>query len=151
MSTANMTPAGTAATTAKNTGFSGWALPISLFSIPLGLAGLGGAWAAADQLLGASDVPAGLGYAASTIVWAVFTVVYIVGTICQESGSFQVDLLHPLLGPLTADIPVIALLLIAHYATRLGGSARWLCYAAVVALAINAAHLVAHWLTAPLD
>jgi tellurite resistance protein len=151
MSMTNLTSAGTAATTAKNTGFSGWALPISLFSIPLGLAGLGGAWAAAAQLLGASDVPAGLAYAASAIVWAVFTVIYVVGTIRQESGGFDLDLRHPLLGPLTAYIPVIALLLIAHYAARLGGSAQWLCYAAVAALAINAAQLLAHWLTAPLD
>jgi len=136
---------------ARRSGFEGWALPISLFSIPLGLAGLGGAWAAAAQLLDASAVPADLAYAAATVVWVGFTVAYVVGTIRNESGSFHLDLRHPLTGPLTAYIPVIALLLIAHYATELGGSARWLCYAAVAALAINAAALVAHWLKAPLD
>jgi tellurite resistance protein len=138
MSSTNRTSVGTAATAAKNTGFSGWAPPISLFSIPLGLAGLGSGWTAAAQLLGASDVPGDIAYAASAIVWAVFTLIYVVSTIRQESGSFHVDLRHPLAGPLTAYIPMIALLLVAHYATSLGDAARWLCYAAVAALATNA-------------
>lgn len=37
-----------------------WSLPITVFSVPLGLAGLGGSWVAASQLLGASEVPAGV-------------------------------------------------------------------------------------------
>ncbi|GAA3483088.1 hypothetical protein GCM10018966_076200 [Streptomyces yanii] len=39
------------------------ALPLNHFGILLGLAGLGGAWSAAQQYLGASDVPAGILYA----------------------------------------------------------------------------------------
>ena len=46
---------------------------------------------------------------------------------------------------------MIAILLVAHYAPDLGGAARWLIYAAVAALAINAAALMAHWLNAPLE
>ena len=67
-----------------------------------------------------------------------------------RAGS-HVDLRHPLFGPLTTYIPVIAVLLVAHYAPSLGEAAQWLTYAAVAALAINAAALVAHWLSAPLD
>ncbi|WP_186763218.1 SLAC1 family transporter [Lentzea tibetensis] len=145
-----MTLTATAAPTASTTS-SSWALPISLFSIPLGLAGLGGAWTAAAQLLGATAAPAGLAYAAATVVWAAFTVAYVVGTIRHKTGSFHLDLRHPLLGPLTAYIPVIAILLVAYYAPDLGGAARWLVYAAVAALVINAAALVAHWLKAPLE
>ena len=132
-------------------GSSPLALPISLFSIPLGLAGLGAAWAAAEQLLGASGVPATVAYAAATTVWVVFTLVYVAGTVRADSGSFRVDLRHPLLGPLTAYIPVIAILLTAHYAEPLGPTAVWLTYTAIAALTINAAALFAHWLTAPLD
>ena len=114
MNSANTTGAAPAATTTTGLGFSGWVLPIALFSIPLGLAGLGGAWAAASQLLGAPDVPAELAYAASSVVWAAFTVFYAVGTIRHDSGRFRVDLRHPLFGPLTAYLPLISILLVAH-------------------------------------
>ncbi|MFG1817655.1 hypothetical protein ACGFIF_28120 [Kribbella sp. NPDC049174] len=140
-----------AAPTVEKAGSSGLALPIALFSIPLGLAGLGGAWVAAAELLGASAAPAELAYAASAVVWAAFTGIYVVGAIRRDSGRFKVDLRHPLFGPLTAYIPVIAILLVAHYAPSLGQAARWLMYGAVAALAINAAALVAHWLSAPLE
>ena len=141
----------TAALRARWTSTPTLALPISLFSIPLGLAGLGGAWTAAEDLLGASDIPATAAYALATAVWIAFTLAYVVGTVTGESGTFRMDLRHPLLGPLTAYIPVIAILLIAHYATALGVAALWLMCAAVVALTINAAALVAHWLSAPLE
>ncbi|TDD29326.1 TDT family transporter [Kribbella turkmenica] len=131
--------------------FSGSVLPIALFSIPLGLAGLGGAWEAAGRHLGAPAAPADLAYAASAVVWATFTGMYVVGAIRNDSGGFKVDLRHPLFGPLTAYVPVIAILLIARYATGLGQAAQWLTYVAVAALAINAAALVAHWLSAPLE
>jgi tellurite resistance protein len=75
MSAATTMSVGTAATLTKRPGFRGWTIPISLFSIPLGLAGLGRAWAAATRVLGASDVPACIAYAASTFVWAGFTVI----------------------------------------------------------------------------
>jgi tellurite resistance protein len=128
-----------------------WVLPISIFSIPLGLAGLGGAWMAAAELLGMSTGPADASYAAATILWVAFTDIYVVSTIRHHSGSFRVDLRHPLTGPLTAYIPVIAILLVAYYARDLGGTASWLCYLAVAALTVNAAALVAHWLSAPLE
>jgi tellurite resistance protein len=127
-----------------------WALPISLFSIPLGLAGLGGAWTAAAQLLGAPAWPASVAFGASTLVFAAFTFSYLAGTFRPGAG-FHIDLRHPLLGPLTAYLPVIAILLIAHYATDLGRAAPWLIWIAVASLALNAAALFAHWLKHPLD
>lgn len=136
---------------AATAGVGGRVLPIALFSIPLGLAGLGGAWVAASKFLGASDVPADLAYAASTVVWAVFTGTYVLGVVRHDMTRFHVDLRHPLFGPLTAYIPVIAILLIAHYASFLGAAAVWLVLVSVAALAINAGALVAHWLNAPLD
>jgi tellurite resistance protein len=120
-------------------------VPISHFSIPLGLAGLGGAWSAAAQLLGASAVPAELAYAAALVLWTAFIFAYVVSTVRNESDSFHLDLRHPLTDPLTAYIPVIAILLITHYAAELGAPARWLCYAAVAALAINAAAVASFW------
>ena len=151
MSTTRITPAAPATTVPQSAAPARRAMPVALFSIPLGLAGLGGAWSAASQLLGASEVPADVAYAAATVVYVVFTAVYVVGTLRHEGGGFHLHLRHPLFGPLTAYVPVIAILLVAHYAPDLGDAARWLCYAAVAALAINAAALLAHWLTAPLD
>lgn len=127
-----------------------WALPISLFSIPLGLAGLGGAWTAATNLLGAPSWPATVSFAAATAVFVAFTVTYVTGTF-RPGGGFHVDLRHPLLGPLTAYLPVISILLIAHYASALGAAAPWLIWIAVASLAVNAAALFAHWLKHPLD
>jgi tellurite resistance protein len=74
-----------------------------------------------------------------------------VATARHQTASFRLDLRHPLLGPLTAYIPVIAILLVAHYSSSLGGAGQWLTYVAVLSLALNAAALVAHWLTATLD
>ncbi|WP_213065560.1 hypothetical protein, partial [Acinetobacter baumannii] len=125
--------------------------PIPLFSIPLGLAGLGGAWSAASELLDASDVPADVAWGSAAVLWVVFTAAYVVSTAWHRSATFRLDIRHPLLGPLPAYIPVIAILLVAHYSSSLGGAGRWLTYAAVLSLALNAAALVAHWLTAPLD
>ncbi|MCW2761672.1 MAG: family transporter [Marmoricola sp.] len=155
MSTTKTIPAAPATTVPESVAGSSAparrAMPVALFSIPLGLAGLGGAWSAAARLLGASEVPADIAYAASTVVYVVFTAVYVVGTVRHEGGGFHVHLRHPLFGPLTAYLPVIAILLVAHYAPDLGDATRWPCYAAVAALSINAAALLAHWLRAPLD
>lgn len=127
-----------------------WALPISLFSIPLGLAGLGGAWTAAHQLLGAPGWPSELAFGAATLVFAAFTLTYVAGTFRPGAG-FRIDLRHPLLGPLTAYLPVIAILLVAHYSAVLGALTPWLIWLAVLSLALNAAALFAHWLKHPLD
>jgi tellurite resistance protein len=126
-------------------------LPIALFSIPLGLAGLGGEWMAAEQLLDAPVVPAQLAFGTSAVVWAAFTATYLIGIVRHDLGRFQVDLRHPLFGPLTAYIPVIAILLLAYYAPELGDVGEWMMFASVTALAINAASLVAHWLGNPLE
>ena len=127
---------------------STWRVPIGAFSIPLGLAGLGGAWAAAAQLLHASSVPATVAYGVSTATWVFFTLVYLAG-LRSGTDAFRAQLQHPLTGPLTAYVPVTAILLLSHYAPQLGDVAAALCYAMVALLAVNAAALMAHWLRAP--
>lgn len=128
-----------------------WTVPIGNFSIPLGLTGLAGAWAAAADSLGISVLPAELAFATATIVWAIFTIVYVVRVATEANNSFAAELRHPLSGPLTAYLPIIPILLIAHYQSYLGAVAPWLISLAIAALAINIAQLLAHWLTEPLD
>ncbi|GAA3176661.1 MULTISPECIES: TDT family transporter [Streptomyces] len=125
-------------------------LPLNYFGIPLGLAGLGGAWSAARQYLGAPGLPAEILYVAAALLWAGFTAVYAVGTV-RSRGSLRAAVRHPLSGPLTAFVPVVAILLIVHYGPLLGGAARALLYVAVGALALLAAVLVAHWLDGSLE
>jgi tellurite resistance protein len=129
----------------------GLSLPITLFSIPLGLAGLGGAWVAAAAVLDAPALVGDLAYGASALVFCAFLVAYVIGTARHGPGRFHLDLRHPLTGPLTAYIPVIAMLLVPHYTSGLGSLGRWLTYLALTALLLNAAQLMAHWLKAPLD
>ena len=127
-----------------------WRLPIALFSIPLGLAGLGGAWSAAADVLDAPTAPSEIAWAAAAALWTIFTVAYVAGTTRHVTGLLA-ELRHPLVGPLTAYIPVIAILLSIHYSTYWGEAGEWLTYLAIGALAVNAAALLAHWLAAPLD
>lgn len=136
---------------ALHSGDGRWRLSIALFSIPLGLAGLGGTWTAAAGVLDTPAAPAHVAYAAAATLWTVFTVGYVVGTVRHTSTSFRIELRHPLLGPLTAYIPVTAVLLSAHYSPRLEAAGEWVTYIAVLALVVNAAALVAHWLTGSLD
>ena len=62
-------------------GSRGLSLPITLFSIPLGLAGLGAAWAAAADVLGPVTSPT----VAAALLWGAFLVVYVVGTVRHKS------------------------------------------------------------------
>jgi tellurite resistance protein len=76
---------------------------------------------------------------------------YVLEAVWRNTDRFHIDLRHPLFGPLTAYIPVIVILLAAHYATYWPEVARWVVYVAVAALSVNAAALVAHWLGSPLE
>lgn len=141
-------------------------VPLGWFGVPLGIVGLAGGWAAAQADLGAPSWPAEILYALGTLLWAVLSVAYVVTALRAERRTFRQDREHPLTGPFSAYIPLIAILLAAHYATDLatgsglgvGGSnglqstagsdaLRWITAAAVLALGIVAAQLVAHWLT----
>ena len=77
----------------------------------------GGGSAVARRVRAFADVA----YAAATVVYVVFTTVYVVGTPRHERGGFHLHVRHPLFGPLTAYVPVIAILLVAHCAPDLRG------------------------------
>jgi hypothetical protein len=124
----------------RRSGLMGPLLPITLFSIPLGLAGLGAAWTAVADVLAAPELPGHLAFAAAAAIWVLFTLAYALGTMRNASGSFHLDLRHPLTGPLTAYIPVIAMLLIPHYATGLGAAGRVLTYVALAAMTPTPPH-----------
>jgi tellurite resistance protein len=122
------------------------ALPLNLFAIPLGLSGLGGAWSAAFQLLGAPRWPTELFFGTAALAWAVFTVLYAI----RRRGSFTEDRRHPITGPFAAYIPVIGILLAAHYGQFFPAAAPWVVGFFVAALTVVAAQLFARWISAGL-
>jgi tellurite resistance protein len=121
-------------------------LPLNLFAVPLGLSGLGGAWSAAASSLDAPAWPSGLLFAVAALAWLVFSALYILSGI-RRGGTFGIDLRHPVSGPFAAYIPVIGILLAAHYGSVIPAAAPWLVGIFVGALAVVAAQLISHWIS----
>ncbi len=121
--------------------------PLTYFAIPLGLAGLGGAWLGAHQHLGAPAWPAEILYALSSAAWLTFTGVYVARGF-RPLASFQDDLRDSSTGPMTAFIPAVAILLSSHYASYFPVFGSWVTVFFVAALFLVAAQLVGHWFAA---
>jgi tellurite resistance protein len=120
-------------------------IQLNLFAVPLGLAGLGGAWAAATAILNAPRWIAESFFLASLVFWAVFTVIYLAERRARLS-EYREDREHPGTGPNAAFIPVVGILLTAHWAQLLGPAAPWIVGALVAALGVVAVQLLSHWL-----
>lgn len=118
---------------------------LGVFAIPLGLAGLGGVWQALRTIASAPAWPAEVLFAASTAIWLALTVVY-VGRGVRRAGTFTAHRQHAVHGPFAAYLPVIGILLSAHYIPYLHDVARGAVLVFVLALGVLAAQLVAHWL-----
>jgi tellurite resistance protein len=119
---------------------------LSVYTITLGLAGLGAAWSAADAVLSAPAWPTEVLFAISGALWLVFTAFYVWQGLF-DGGSFIADLEHPSNGPFVSLVPFVGVLLSAHYCQHLPAFADWICVAFVLALALTAARLFVHWLT----
>lgn len=115
------------------------------FAVPLGLAGLGGVWQALRSTVSGPAWPAEVLFAISGMFWATLTAAYIVGEI-RRPGTFTADAKDPMYGPFTAYIPIIGILLASHYEQYVNCAGRVAVVAFVVAWAVLAAHLLAHWL-----
>jgi tellurite resistance protein len=122
-------------------------LLLGLYSMPLGLAGLCGGWAAATGTLGASSWPGEVLYGLSAALWLALTAIYL-WQVFRDEGSFSADLKDPATGPLTSFIPIVAILLSAHYSQYSLTAGRYVCVLAIVSLMILAARLFVHWVTA---
>ena len=119
---------------------------LSRFGVPLGLAGLGGGWSAARSTLGSPAWPEEILYGAAGSLWLIMTAVYVFRGL-RRKGAFRADLRHELAGPFASFIPLVGILLSAHYSQYLPPWGAWLCMAFIAALALVAAQLLAHWVT----
>jgi len=118
---------------------------LGLFAIPLGVAGLGGVWQALRATLSAPAWPAETLFAISTAIWIALTATYVASAL-RRPGGFTADRTHVIYGPFAAYIPVIGVLISSHYVAYAHAVARAAVIVFVVALAIIAAQLLAHWL-----
>ena len=118
---------------------------LGLFAIPLGIAGLGGVWQSLRTTLAAPAWPTEVLFGLSTAIWLLLTLAYLAHGV-RGSGAFTKDREHAIYGPFAAYIPVIGILLSAHYVQYIHNIARTAVVFFVVSLAFLAAQLVAHWL-----
>ena len=116
-------------------------IQLTHFAIPLGLCGLGGAYLAAETELNAPSWPTEVLFVAALVFWLVFTALYLLERI-REPAVFRVDREHPATGPNAALIPVIGILLAAHWSGLLGPAAPWVIGFFVAALGAVAAQLL---------
>ncbi|MBT2523168.1 hypothetical protein J7E80_19795 [Arthrobacter sp. ISL-28] len=77
---------------------------LSRFGVPLGLAGLGGAWSAATSSLGSPMWPEEILYGAASFLWLILTALYVFRGL-RRKGAFRADLRHELAGPFASFIP----------------------------------------------
>lgn len=121
-------------------------LPLSLFGVPLGLAGLGAAWSAARTSLGSPSWPEEFLYGVASAIWLILTAIYVLRGL-RRKGAFRADLRHPVAGPFASFIPLVGILLSAHYSEYRPVVGMWICVAFIVALAVVATQLLTHWVT----
>lgn len=121
-------------------------LPLSLFGIPLGLAGLGAGWSAARATLGAPAWPEEVLYGAASAIWLILTTIYLLRGM-RRKGAFRADLRHQIAGPFASFIPLVGILLSAHYTEYFPALGTWVCVAFIAALTVVATQLFAHWVT----
>ena len=121
-------------------------LPLSLFGVPLGLAGLGAGWSAARATLGAPPWPEEVLYGTASAIWLILTTIYLLRGL-RRKGAFRADLRHQIAGPFASFIPLVGILLSAHYSEYLPALGAWVCGAFIAALTVVATQLFAHWIT----
>lgn len=120
---------------------------LNYFAIPLGLAGLGGAWTAAATVLDAPEWANDALFFVSGMCWLAFTAVY-VGERVRDRGAFRADREHPIDGAAAAFLPVVGILLTTHFERYVSFDVtRTVCWLFVVALSVVAGQLFAYWLT----
>lgn len=121
-------------------------LPLSMFGIPLGLAGLGGVWSAARSALELSRWPEEAFFGSAGAIWLFLTAMYIVGGL-RRKGAFRADLRHEASGPFAAFIPIVGILLSVHYSEYLPGLGGWISLVFIAALTVVVTQLLVRWIT----
>lgn len=112
---------------------------ITLFAVPLGIAGLGGVWVEAESVAGAPGWAGDVTYAVAAAAWLVLTLAYLAHGL-RHPGALAADLSDPVTAPLTAYPPVVGLLMVPHLGLYSHTAAAWACgvFAGVLVLLVAA-------------
>ncbi len=122
-------------------------LPYSSLGISLGFAGLGSAWRLASLTFGLTGTVSEVLFVISACWWAVIVVARLPVN-ADRVRQLMEEIRHPVSGPFPAYVPVIALLLTAHYAPLLPpafGELSTILWVAI--LTIMCAQMLAFWLS----
>lgn len=114
---------------------------ITLFAVPLGLAGLGGVWVEAQAVVGASGWVGDVTYTVAAVVWLVLTVAYLTHGL-RHPGTLGADLRDPVTGPLTTYPPVVGMLMVPHLSLYSPTAAEWICGVFVASLMLLVAAML---------
>jgi tellurite resistance protein len=118
---------------------------ITLFAVPLGLAGLGGDWGEAEAVVDAPGWVADATYTLAAAIWLLMTLAYVAQGL-RNRGALGRDLGNPATGPLVAYPAVIGLLLVPHLSLYAHTAAEWACGVFVTTLVLIVASLLANLL-----
>ncbi|MFB9457395.1 SLAC1 family transporter [Streptomyces antimycoticus] len=114
---------------------------ITLFAVPLGLAGLGGVWVEAQAVASAPAWAGDAAYAGAAVAWLILTVAYLAQGL-RRPGMLGADLRNPVTGPLTAYPPVVGMLMVPHLGLYAHTAAEWICGVFVATLMLLVAAML---------
>jgi tellurite resistance protein len=121
-------------------------LPLNLFAVPFGLAGLATSWDAARQV---THSPAEVGASLWLValgVWLVIVGLFAWRAHFSTAGSIVSDLRNPITGPFAALAPLVGIMLAAHFGPLVAGAAIPAALVFLAVCAAIAAMLGAFWL-----
>jgi tellurite resistance protein len=126
-------------------------IPLNLFGIPFGLAGLAGAWLTMAEYDRAPVAVGDVLLGSSAVVWAVLLVTYLLHAI-RDRARVGADLLDPIAGPFASLVLITPVLLGAegvypHAAT----TGRWIVDVFVVLVVLLGAWFTGQWIYGSLD
>jgi tellurite resistance protein len=121
------------------------AYDLSLFAIPLGLAGLAGVWQAMRTTASAPAWPSEIFFAFSASAWLAVFAAYGSNRL-RDPRPFAPGSREAVYGPFVTYAPVIGILLSFHYMEYIHDAARTAVVVFIVVLVLLAAQLLAHWL-----
>jgi tellurite resistance protein len=121
-------------------------IPLGTLGIPLGLAGLAGAWGAISEYLGVPRAYSEVVWIAAAVSWVWLIVAHTVRG-AQSSERLIDQLRHPAQGPLDALVPVVGMLLGAHLHVYWVAGGVVLTVASIVAAALYGGWMLSFWLS----
>jgi tellurite resistance protein len=134
-----------AASTVWDDPASAAAIDLSIFAIPLGLAGLAGVWQAMRATSSVPAWPSEALFALSGAIWLAVLIAYATNRL-GDPRPFAPGSRQAVYGPFIAYAPVVGILLSLHYVEYVGDAARTAVIVFIVILVALIAELLAHWL-----